>query len=138
MALKDIRIALRAYLLANGAVSALVGGSRIYPSKLPQGVTATSLVFNEISGAGDHHMQGASGLAQVRMQLGAWAQTADAAHALFLAVKEALDGYRGPMGSGDFEVQVQGVFIDSWRDVDDTAANLRGKLADYLIWYAER
>jgi hypothetical protein len=133
MSLKDIRVGLRGFVLANGAVAALVG-TRMYPGKLPQGVTGASLVYNEISGQGDHHNEGASGLVSVRMQIGAWAPTADAAHALFLAVKEAIDGYRGPMGN----VDVQGVFIDSWRDIDDTEANLRGKIADYFIWYAER
>lgn len=138
MALKDIRKGLRAFLLANSAVSSLVGGARIFPIKMPQGETGTSIVFNEISGAGDHHNQGPSGLVSVRMQIAAWATTADAAHALFLAVKECLDGYSGVMGSGANEVSVQGVFIDNWRDIDDTVANLRGKVADFILWYAER
>lgn len=138
MALKDIRVALRAHLLANGSVSALVGGSRVFPVKLPQGVTAASIVFNEISGAGDHHNEGPSGLVQVRIQIGCWAQTADQAHALFLAVKEAMDGFRGVMGTGGDLVRVQGVFVDTWRDIDDTMANLRGKVADFFIWYEER
>lgn len=133
MSLKDIRTGLRTFLLADAAIAALVG-TRIYPVKLPQGVSGTSLILNEISGQGDHHMQGASGLVTVRMQIGAWATTADGAHALFLAVKEAIDGYRGLMG----DVTVQGVFIDSWRDIDDTVANLRGKVADYFIHYSER
>jgi len=133
MSLKDIRVGLRTFLLANGAVAALVV-ARVYPVKLPQGIDGASLVLNEISGQGDHHMEGASGLVTARMQIGAWATTADAAHGLFLAVKEAIDGYQGLMGS----VYVQGVFIDSWRDLDDNDANLRGKVADYFINYEER
>lgn len=133
MSLKDIRAGLRTFLQADAAVAALVG-TRVYPVKLPQGVKDASLVYNEISGQSDHHMEGPSGLVTVRMQIAAWAQSADAAHALFLAVKEAIDGYRGMMGS----VEVQGVFIDSWRDLDDTTANLRGKVADYFIHYSER
>lgn len=141
MALKDIRPALRAFLSADAAIAALVvtgSVTRIYPVKLPQGVAAASIVYNEISGQGDHHNEGASGLARVRMQIAAWAQTADQAHALHLAVKNRLDGYRGVMGSGAAQVMVQGCFIDSWRDVDDAAANLRGKVADYFINYEER
>lgn len=137
MSLKDIRPALRAFLAADAAIAALVvsgGTTRIYPIKMPQGITATSIVYNEVSGQGDHHMEGSSGLVQVRMQIAAWAQTADAAHALFLAIKARLDGYRGLMDT----VDVQGCFIDSWRDLDDTVANLRGKVADYFINYAER
>lgn len=140
MALKDIRPALRAHLAANAAIAALVGSNpaRIYPVKLPQGVTGTSIVYNEISGIGDHHNEGASGLVSVRIQIGCWSQTADGAHGLFLAVKESLDGYRGLMGSGGSQVMVQGVFVSSWRDIDDTAANLRGKVADFVLWYEER
>jgi hypothetical protein len=133
MSLKDIRAGLRTFLLADGAVAALVA-TRIYPVKLPQGITAPSIVYNEISGQGDHHNEGPSGLVAVRMQIAAWAQSADAAHALFLAVKEAIDGYRGMMGS----VEVQGVFVGNWRDLEDATANLRGKVADYFIHYSER
>ncbi len=141
MALKDIRPALSAFLAADAAVAALVvtgSTTRIYPGKLPQGTTAASIVYSEISGEGDHHNAGASGLVRVRMQIAAWALTADAAHALFLAVKERIDGYRGVMGSGGAAVNVQGVFIDTFRDIDDTVANLRGKVADYFIVYEER
>lgn len=137
MSLKDIRPALRAFLIADGPIAALVA-TRVYPIKLPAGIAAASIVYNEVSGVGDYHMQGPSGLAQVRMQIGAWAPTADQAHALFLAIKERIEGYRGPMGEGAAEVRVQGVFIDTWRDLDDTVANLRGKIADYFIHYEER
>lgn len=137
MALKDIRKALRSHVIGNAAVAALAS-TRMYPVKLPQGETRDSIIFNEISGIGDHHMEGASGLATVRMQIGCWSQSADGAHALHLAVKESIDGYRGVMGDGNNAVEVQGIFIDSWRDIDDTAANLRGKIADYRIVYSER
>jgi hypothetical protein len=137
MALKDIRKAFRAHLLGNAAVAALVV-ARVYPVRLPQGERGDSIAINEISGVGDHHMEGASGLSTSRIQVGCWSKTADGAHALHLAVKEAVDGYCGPMGSGANEVEVQGVFIDSWRDIDDTVADLRGKLADYRVVYSER
>lgn len=141
MALKDIRPALRAFLVADPAIEALVksgGTTRIYPIKLPQGVTATSLVYNEISGDTGLHNEGTDGLSTLRMQIAAWATTADAAHALFLAVKERLHGYRGVMGSGAGQVTVQLARIDSRRDIDDTEANLRGKSADYFITFEER
>src|SRR5690606_11030420 len=103
MPLKDIRPALRAFLVADSAIEALAKTgttTRIYPVKMPQGVTTTSLVYNEISGETGLHNEGSDGLASVRMQLTAWATSADAAHALFLAVKERLHGYAGVMGSG--------------------------------------
>lgn len=136
MALKDIRPALRTFVLADAAVAALAS-TRMYPVKLPQGQTSPSIVYNEISGDTGLHNEGSDGLSQVRMQIAAWAQSGDQAHALFLAIKARLHGYKGVMGSGATEVTVQLARIDSWRDIDDTAAGLRGKIADYFIWYRD-
>lgn len=146
MALKDIRPALVHFLYGDPTIYSIVGGAgtkanggrRIDPIRVRQGITATSLVYNEISGDTGLHNEGSDGLSVVRMQLTAWATTADAAHALFLAVKERLHGYRGLMGSGASEVTVQLAQLDTWRDLEDTAANLRGKSADYFIWYRDQ
>jgi hypothetical protein len=140
MPLKDIRPALRAFLVADAAIEALVktgSTTRIYPVKMPQGITATSLVYNVISGDTGLHNEGSDGLASVRMQLTAWAQTADAAQDLFLAVKERLHGYAGAMGSGGAAANVQLARIDTWRDLEDTVAKLIGKSADYFIAFDE-
>jgi hypothetical protein len=140
MPLKDVRPALLAFLAADAAIAALVvsgGTTRIYPFKMPQGVTATSIVYNDISGQTGLHNQGSDGLASNRIQIAAWATTADAAQALALAIKNRLHGYAGLMGSGATEVNVLLVRLDSWRDQDDTVANLRGKIADYFIDYDE-
>ena len=140
MSLKDIRPALRAFLAADAAIAALVvsgGTTRIYPGEMPQGVTATSIVYNDISSQTGLHNEGSDGLTSTRMQIAAWATTADAAHALALAIKNRLHGYAGAMGSGAAEVNVQLARFDSWRDQDDTVANLRGKVADYFIDFDE-
>ncbi len=136
----DIRPALRAFLIADPAIEALVktgSTTRIYPIKMPQGVTATSIVYNDISAQTGLHNEGSDGLTNIRMQIAAWAQTADAAQALALAIKNRLHGYAGLMGSGDAQVNVQLVQFDSWRDQDDTVANLRGKVADYFVNFDE-
>jgi hypothetical protein len=142
MELKDIRPALRAFLVADATIAGLVktgSVTRIYPGRMPQGQALTSVVYSEISGQGDNHSQGPSGLARVRMQIAAWSTTADVAHALYLAIKNRIDGFGpGAWGSGATLVNVQGVFLDSWRDIEDTEANLVGKAADYFINYEER
>lgn len=140
MSLKDIRPALRAFLVGDSAIEALVktgSTTRIYPVKMPQGVTATSIVYNDISSQTGLHNEGSDGLTSTRMQIAAWALTADAAQSLALAIKNRLHGYAGAMGSGAAEVNVQLARFESWRDQDDTVANLRGKLADYIISYDE-
>ena len=137
MALKDLRPALRAFLLGDGTISTLVGGARIYPGQVPQGVVLDSIVYTEISSVGDHHSTGPSGLTAPRIQLTAWSKTSDGAHALGLAIKAKLDGYAGVMGTGGAAVTVQGAFFDSWRDLYDDVTKLFGKNSDYFINYNE-
>jgi hypothetical protein len=142
MTLADVRPGLRAYLLADSGISALVGGARIYAVHLPQGETQASIVFSRISGLGDHHMQGPSGLARPRLQIDCWAASIDAAFALSNMVKERIDGFRGDMPYGANSPQdlitVRGVFFDSEReDYDDTAKLYRAS-CDYFIWFLER
>lgn len=133
MSLKDIRPALVAFLLADSGIAAVVG-TRVCPMRLPQGVKGDSIVYTRVSGEGDHHMQGPSGLARVRMQIDAWSKTIPAAAALANLVKELIDGYQGTMGL----VEVQGIFFDGEReDYDDTAEMYRVS-RDYIIVYAER
>lgn len=142
MTLADLRVGLRAYLLADGSISTMVGGTRVYPVRLPQGVIEPSIVYQRISALGDHHMQGASGLTRPRMQISCWAQTADLATQLANLVKARIDGYRGSMLWGENSpaeaIVVQGIFFDSERDLYDEALKLHALSRDYLIWFEER
>lgn len=143
MTLKDIRPALRTFLLADGSISTAVGGVRIYPVKLPSGVPAgPAIVYNLISEETDHHMQGASGLVFARYQIDAWATTSDLAQNLALLIKSRLDGYKGPMEYGtnspkDF-ITVLGVFSENALFDYDAAANLHRASRDFFIDYGER
>lgn len=142
MTLADIRSGLRAYLLADGTISGLVGGSRIYPVKLPQGIILASIVYQRISGQGDNHMQGASGLSRPRLQIDCYAPSAMAAAQLADLVKERIDGFRGEIEYADTSpansVKVQGVFFDNESDDYDAAAVLYRTRRDYLVWFEER
>jgi hypothetical protein len=140
--LADLRPALRAYLLADNAISQAVGGTRIYPTVLPQGVKHSSLVYNVISEVTNHHMQGASGLVMVRMQLDSYAPNPDDADALARAVKLRIDGFSGPMTYGSNSppdaVVVQGIFSETARTDFQAEAELHRVSRDYLIHYSER
>ena len=134
--MKDIRPALRAFLLADSAVNAACGG-RIYPIRLPQGMTSQSLVYTRITGSAPGKMVGQVGLSRPRIQLDAWAGTADLTSVLANAVKDRLDGYKGPMGTGSLAVECQGAFYESERDGFDTDAVLYFMSRDYFVWYEE-
>lgn len=141
MTLADIRPALRAHLLDATAIRTIVS-DRVFPIQLPQGQKATSIVYSRISGLGDNHMEGASGLSRSRIQFDCWAATADAASALALLVKERLDGFRGEVGYGGNSpanrVRIQGIFFDSEREFYDDSNSMYRVSHDYLIWYEER
>lgn len=139
MTVKDLRPALRAFLLADATLSSAVGGARIYPGKLPQGMLSASIVYTMISDAGDYHNEGPSTLAGPRYQIDAWAPTLDAATALANLIKNRIDGYRGLMGSGLTEINVRGIFRDAGgREEYDDAAKLWRNGRDYFIWFDER
>jgi hypothetical protein len=129
--MRDIRPALRSFLLADATVSGLVGGERIYHVRLPQGKVEPSAVYNKISEFGDYHMLGDSGLGHMRMQIDAWAQNADAAVELANAIYDRISGASGLMD----DVVVQGVFLDSGRDDYDAVTKMFRISRDFIIWY---
>jgi hypothetical protein len=151
MTLQDVRVGLKAYLLDDATIAASVdsGASaspryRVFTLKLPQGETRPSIVYSRISGQGDHHMEGASGLNRTRMQIDCWAPTADAADLLARQVKERIDGFGpGSMLWGDDSpeeaIVVQGIFYESEREDWDEGPPARYRSSkDYLIWFEER
>ena len=143
MTLIDIRPALKVLLLSNSELSTMIGGNRIYPGKLPQGLMPTAaVVYNEISNEGDYTLDGPSGLARPRYQVDGWAKLADDAHRLGLLIQETLTGYKGTVSFGSNSPQssvvVRGIFMESSRSIWDDPSGLYGSSKDFIIWFAER
>ncbi len=134
--MKDIRKALRSFLLADAAIVAVVT-DRIYSLKIPEEVNSASVVVTRISGPGDYHMAGPSGIISARIQIDAWAGTADAATSLANLVKDRLDGYRGEMGTGANIITVHGIFIADLREDYDDGAELYRSGRDYFVHHVE-
>jgi len=133
----DFRPALRTFFLAEPAIAALVV-ARVFPLRLPQGEKKTSIVYTTISGRGDHHSQGSSGLARPRVQIDAWSPSIDDADQLARLIKNRIDGYSGDMGSGSSVVNVQGVFFVDEREDYDRDVEMFRMSKDYFIWFGER
>jgi hypothetical protein len=129
--MKDIRPALRDFLLADPTISGLVGGVRVHHIRLPQDQVQPSVVYTKISEIGDYHMQSDSGLGQLRMQVDAWAQDPDQATQLANAVYDRLTGERGIVDTIDF----RGAFLTSGRDDFDEITKLFRISRDFTIWY---
>lgn len=134
--MKDIRPALRSFLLADPAIAGVVG-DRVYPNVIPQGIDAACVVYTRISGEGAYHMRGPSGLSQPRYQIDAWARDIDSAFGLANLIKARVDGFCGVMGAGTAAVTVQGVFMRAEREDYDDAAQLHRVGRDYSIAFEE-
>lgn len=133
--MKDIRPALRTYLLDDPVINGLVGGGRIHHIRLPQDQVEPSVVYVKVSETADYHLQGDSGLGQCRMQLDSWAQNADAATELANAVYDRLTGARDIITVGSDFVNLRGAFLANGRDDYDATAQLYRVSRDFILWY---
>jgi Protein of unknown function (DUF3168) len=130
--MKDIRPALRTFLLADPTISGLVGGVRIHHLRLPQGQVEPSIVYLKVSEIGDYHLLSDSGLGQIRLQIDSWAQSSDVATQLANAVYDRLSGAKGAF---DNNVDVRGTFLISGRDDFDEVAFMYRASRDFTFWY---
>lgn len=130
-------------MLESSEVNDAVGASRLYPSVIPQGVTADSIVYTLISESSDYHMVGQSWLMQARYQIDCWSRSADNATALSDIVNDQLSGFRGTVLFGsnspqDDEITIQGVFHDQGREDYDSVRKMFRSSRDYVVWYVGR
>jgi hypothetical protein len=132
---KDVRPALRAFLLDDPTVNGMVGGVRIHHSRLPQNQIEPSVVFNRVSETADYHMQGDSGLFQTRMQIDSMAQSADSANSLAGAVYDHLTGHQGTVTFDSDEMRVHAIFMANTRENYDDVSRMYRVSRDFLIWY---
>lgn len=141
MTLVDVRFGLVKLLTSNASIQAIVSG-RIYPTKMKQGETRDSIVYNRITEFESYKMQGPSGLVSARYQFDVWSQSADRATNLALLVKEQFGGYRGsvafdPPAPLNY-VNVQLIEVINGRDEYDGDALMFLVSKDYFVWYEER
>ena len=131
MSVDTIEKAIRSILINDSTVSAIT--TRCYPATLPQDPIYPLILFSKVTGMRDHHLQGPSGLAHPRFQVEAWATTYDAAKTLANAIREALDGYKGTVGT----VVIGSILIESERDVYEDAVSCHRVIMDFYCWHSE-
>lgn len=120
---------LAAYLAANvPAVS-----SRIYPMRLPQGVTLPAITYLKVSGVRKHSLTGPAGSASPRMQVSCWGATYGAAKNLASLVRIAIDGYRGTMGA----IEVGAILLLNEMDLIDPEPGFYQVILDFEVIHRE-
>jgi hypothetical protein len=109
-------------------------GGRIYPKTMPQNVTLPAVTYELISDPRGNTHQGPDGTVEARYQVTTWSQSYQQAKTLSLQVKNALQGYRGPMGTG---VAVASIFAAGGRDLFDDDLRIHYVASDFFINYKE-
>ena len=114
----SFRSDLRDYLLARSAITALVG-TRITPNKRDQGDALPAITYSKVSGRKNHALSGSVGECESEMQFDVWSTKELEAEQVVEALRDALDGYHGLMGSTNVNEVLWG--DDSEFFVDESA-----------------
>lgn len=131
-----IEEALRYYLNNHSEVKALVN-SRIYPFHTQAAATFPFITYRRISSERlITHDQTASGLSSPRFQFDIMADTYDDALEVAEALRNALQGYKGKMGSGT-GVQVGSVLPALEQHSDEPDKKKYRITVDYIVTHQE-
>lgn len=115
------------------AFSPAIAEGRIHPLVLPQNTDLPAVTFQRISGPRVRSLSGPGGKARPRIQLDAWANTYTEAQALATQLRQALDGYKGLMGT----VQVDNVSLATDWDRNDPNREIKGVSMDFMFSHVE-
>lgn len=120
------------FLSTDGGISALVS-TRVYPGTLPQNWTAPAISYQRISGNRVRNLSGPAGRAAPRIQIDCWADSYSGSKALATAVRSAMDGYAGLMGT----TTVGSVVLESDLDFYEPDTNVYRVSMDFWISHIE-
>lgn len=130
-----IEASLRMFVIADPAVSALVG-PRVYTLKLPQTPQYPAVVYQRISGPRMHSHDGATGLAEGRWQFTAWARRYQDAKAVADALRQRMDGYSGAVGADEVGLIRLVNEFDEIEPAENDGGDY-GVRQDYIVSYYE-
>jgi len=107
----SIDAALRTELKDDATIAGLVS-TRIRLSRADQRDTIPYITINRLSGSRFHNATAASGMAIPTFQIDCWGATPILAIAVADAVREAIDGFKGTMGSGGNTANVRTCWLE--------------------------
>lgn len=94
----DFQAGLYAWLSSQGALTAHLG-TRMYPVLAPATAGLPFLTYQRIDEDQEAHLTGRSGLSHALYQFDIWGATSQQAYTVCLAVQNAMEMYRGVMGT---------------------------------------
>lgn len=109
----SVESALHNYLGGVVGVTNLLGSGtafRLYPDLAPAGPTRPYATMFVVSTTRDRRVTGPGGIARANVQVDAWAETSLSRATVAEALRVALDGFRGAMGSELLDVRA--VIVD--------------------------
>lgn len=126
----EIEYGIVTYLKALGSPPA---GGRIYPVFYPQNPTWPVVTYQRVSGVRIRGLGGPHGTSEARIQFDVWGQTYVQVKAVATALRHALDGYAGAMGTET----VGGVVLETDRDLYEDDAKLHRASMDFMVQHVE-
>lgn len=135
----SIEAGIYSYLTTDATTAALIG-TRLYPVLAPAGAgdAGDYAVFQRISTTRVASTDGPTGVTSSTWQIVCWSSTQAGAIALADAVRQALDGYKGAMGS---ETTQRCAIIDQAEEVEispeQDEKRAYSQRLDFEIWYTE-
>lgn len=128
----DFRSALRARLVANSGVAAIVS-TRVYWMERPQNSTLSAISLQVISDPRPSHLKGPDGARASRVQCDCWSATYQGAVSLAKAAIAALEGPAIMAGK-----KFGSTLVDAQRDLGETVTGgtfIHRQSVDFIIWH---
>lgn len=132
----DIWKALSYHLKNNSGLNALIS-DRVYPIRLPQGATLPAVCYQDISAGFTQAHKEKSALPRPRFQFTIYAATVESSNSIGAALKAAIDGYKGTMGTGAYLTKVEACLLKNELTNDDPETGIYLRYQDYIIQYKE-
>lgn len=132
----NIYKALPYYLIHNSGLSALIS-DRIYWNEIPQGSTIPALYFEDIDTVAIKAHKEKSALPKKRIQFSIVSVSLDVSSQIAAALKNAIDGYKGNMGTGAYITDIQCCLFENERSSKEPETALKVIQQDYFIMYKE-
>lgn len=125
------------FFLRQSPVGSLVG-TRIYPTLIDTRAAFPAIGYEVESDDAVFHMRGEGGIAKASIVLTCWADDRPTAQNVADAVRHALSGLRGSMGSVYCRSCMVGDFADvTYSDAGTPAQFKAGKQTELTIWHTQ-